>query len=128
MPKNVSRPGICAVQLRTQHCSQVADADLHGIRGRSLCLSTYVDCRPAENQRDGRVYSDSGKEGSNVGNTWPCLGIGVREQDNVSDDRNGGSREDEECTTCIALRKYRPENREDCRDRIRWDGKKLRLG
>ena len=127
MAKNIPWPRVCAIQLRTQHGSQITDTDLHCIRRRSFRLAAYVYRGPAEDQCNGGVYADSSKESSDVGNARPCLGVGVREKNDVADDCNGGGCEDEECATGIALGKYSPEYCKDGCDCIRRNREELGL-
>lgn len=89
MPDDVPGAVVGAVKLRAQNSAEVADGDLHGVANGALCLARDVDGRPREHKRRGRVDPSGGEEGPKVGDPGPSSGVGVGEEDDVADGRDG---------------------------------------
>ena len=128
MADNVAGPVVLAVELRTQHSSQIANANLHCVSHCSLRLARDVDGRPGEREGSGREDATGGEEGACVGDTRAGNRVGVGQENDVSDDGKESGADDEDGAFVQPLREDGdPKGGEEGKG-VGWNGKQLRVG
>jgi hypothetical protein len=88
MSDNVSGAVTGSVQLRSDNRTDVADGNLHCVSRRALRLTTDVDRRPGETERDRWVDTSRGEEGADIGDSGLLFRVCVAEENAVADNSN----------------------------------------